>query len=226
MASFKDQVLDELRNCCRDVYTARSQRVRQQQRVSDTARQAWADIMRQYDAFTQREPFPGEPEVDVDTLRELARRLRAAEVDADVAQEQLLAWVRGHQSGSAPATAATTTAPGPPLTVPDADRMLENLHAFKLGITRARLRLRAAGDTPDRAAYTAARNAYTLASSTYQSRLQNGQLAVGLADNLLFEDEILPPLGRTDGAAFPGVIDAATQFIDARLFAPPEDAPA
>lgn len=211
----RQSILSTVTDICQSLYDQRQDKIRSESRVSAEEQASIKELVSTLDRLRHLDPFPTIEAGQETTLRDLQESLRQEDSDREQARESLLSWAATFASPSDLAPAAA-----PELPEPGNLRMLDNLHQFQKGITRARLRLMRAGEPFDRDRYKEARNAYTLAYAAYQPRLELGQIAASLEENVAFENELLNPLDSIDGGKFPGLVKSAADFIRQALFGP------
>lgn len=226
MSTFRDTLLAEATDVCRQLYDHRLAASGSQARISEKAK---ADltllVVHLHDLFVLV-PFPTEAELDAAPLTALKADLAARE-DPEAIERRLMEWVRTVSPAAARREAASSsTEPDAAasgavtaLTSPLNQRMIDGLTVFRKTIDRTRMRLLKDRDRYDRAAYTAARNAFTLARTVYSERLRLDQVAATNEDCARLETELIPAVAHADGATFPDAIRAGADFASALIFA-------
>jgi len=106
----------------------------------------------------------------------------------------------------------------PTTIAPINQRMLDATARLRRSIDASRVRLLRSGDRYDRAAYTGARNDFTLARAAYDRRLQNNTTTPTVEDARRAESELDSAISGATGATFPDAIQAAADFMSERTF--------
>ncbi len=244
MPTFKDELLRDAADCCRGLYTASGEQPTGTQGASQRTKADNQTLLLRLRQIQLADPFPAAEEVDGEGLRAIALGLRDGELALEDGRVAFFEWAEAHfplpvptafsDTAGPPAggdAGAGTDHPGPPnsergdgvrheavLPSPGNLRMMDNVLAFRSEITNARRRLRKAGDLPDQTAYKNARNRYVSAADLYATSLRGNFVDTPLEDNVTFERTYLSALRTVTGAELPAGIDAATNFIDDRLF--------
>ncbi|MEO0734766.1 MAG: hypothetical protein AAFZ52_18160 [Bacteroidota bacterium] len=216
MSSFRERLLTEVTELCQALFSRRLALVREQQLVSEKAKEDIQLLVFRLDGLRQLDPFPAEDEVDDTPLASLKTSLQDPDFDPAEGQNVIMDWVKnmgaaaGAEEGAEEPDATTT----PPLN----QRMIDDLHQMRSEIDKSRVRLLRIGDHYDRKAYTEARNAFTFNRSVYAERLRLGQVDCTNAEVAEVEQVLTPAIVQATGASFPGDIQAAADFMEARIF--------
>ena len=227
MPSFRESLLTKVTGICQQLYYHRMALVQTQALVSESAKQDINLLIRRLDGLRKLDPFPEERDEDKQALDRLREEIDSAEGDQFAVQEKLMGWVKDFhpapaeetEAGATEAPEATGAAASPAGIPPINQRMIDNLADFRAAIDKTRLKLMLKGDPADVAAYTAARNAFTLARAVYDERLKLDQLTPSNQDCAEMEKTFIPAVRKATGATFPGAIQAGADFISGKLFA-------
>lgn len=221
MPTFRETLLADVSDVCRQLYEHRLATVREQALVSEKAKQDVTTLINQLHELFILDPFPEAATLDASPIAELKSSLAQADGDRDAVEEKLMSWVRqttpvpqAPAEGQAEAVTAAIAASTSPIN----QRMIDGLAAYRSAIDRSRVRLLRDRDRYDRKEYTAARNAFTLARSAYAGRLRLNQVEATNEDCARLEQELIPAVVQSTGATFPAAIQAGADFMSARIF--------
>lgn len=214
MSNFRKELLADVSKLCREMFSRRLARVREQQLVSEKSKEDILVLVLELDRFRQLNPFPTKASLDLSPLEQLKRDLAAADADEEASQLILLDWVRAARPEIDVEEEATPEGEPYPIN----QRMIDSLSEVRSAIDKTRTRLMLSGDSYDRPAYTAARNAFTLAREVYAERLRCNQIECTNEDCSEVEQVLKPAIEEADGAAFPGSIETVADFIEVRTF--------
>ncbi|MEL7160698.1 MAG: hypothetical protein AAFN92_08060 [Bacteroidota bacterium] len=217
MSSFRERLLTKVTELCQELFSRRLALVREQQLVSEKAKEDIQLLVFRLDALRQFDPFPGEDEVDESPLASLENSLENPDFDPEEGQKVVMEWVAN--VGAAAGAGEGTEDPATDVaTSPLNQRMIDDLHQMRSAIDKSRIRLLRSGDHYDKDAYTAARNAFTLARSVYAERLRLGQVDCTNEEVAQVEQVLTPAIAQATGASFPGDIQTAADFMESRVF--------
>ncbi|MEM6770813.1 MAG: hypothetical protein AAF597_09540 [Bacteroidota bacterium] len=217
MSTFRERLLPQVSTLCAQLFAHRLTQVREQQLVSDKAKTDLALLVLFYEQLFDLEPFPAEPDVDVNPLNQLKADLATDGNDHDASEVILLNWVRGVTQKPDPVPADEKDMAALSIS-PINQRMLDATARLRSTIDKSRSRLLLSGDHYDRVEYVAARNAFTLARATYDRRLQTNGITATVDDCAKAEGPLHNDIDTATGASFPGAIQAAADFMEARIF--------
>lgn len=215
MSNYRERLLAEVCTLCRQLFELRLARTRTQDRVSGTARTNAVSILDGFDRIIILAPFPGEGSVDESPLSQLKTAIANPDHDPEDRERILIDWLNGVAPAGAPAEAEKAD---PATIAPINQRMLDATARLRRSIDASRVRLLRSGDRYDRAAYTAARNDFTLARAAYDRRLQNNTITPTVEDASRAESELNAAISGATGTTFPGAIQAAANFMSKRTF--------
>lgn len=217
MSTFRERLLPQVSTLCEQLFAHHLALVREQQLVSDKAKEDLTLLVLFYEQLCGLTPFPQETSVDVSPLDQLKTDLATDGNDAEASEVILLDWVRGvtQAPDPVPADEKTAAANSPS---PINQRMLDATSRLRSTIDKTRSRLLLSGDSYDRKQYTAARNAFTLARAAYDHRLKNNGVTATVEDATRAEGPLHQDIDTATGASFPGAIQAAADFMEARIF--------
>ncbi|MEM1356565.1 MAG: hypothetical protein AAGF89_00095 [Bacteroidota bacterium] len=216
MSSFKERLLTEVSGLCEQLFTQRIALVRTQQLVSEKSKEDIRLLIMELDTLRHLTPFPDENGVDKSPLEQLKTDLANTDDPPEDGQEVLMNWVKAFRPGTT--TSLASDAP-PVITPPLNQRMIDSLAELRSEIDKTRIRLLRTGDHYDRPAYTAARNAFTLARSVYTERLRLNQVSCTNEEVATVEQELTSDVATATGSNFPDTIQAAADFMATRVFA-------
>ncbi len=167
-----------------------------------------------YEQLCHLDPFPTDGSVDVTPLDQLKADLAGRDSDAEASETILLDWVRGVTNAPDPVPAdekmAAANTPSP-----INQRMLDATARLRSVIDSSRRRL---FGQYDRDRYRAARNSFTLSREAYDHRLKNNGITATVTDAAQAEGPLYQNIHTATGASFPGAIQAAADFMKARIF--------
>ena len=220
MPSFREKLLTDVTGICQQLYERRLALVKTQALVSERAKQDVIHLILRLNALRSIDPFPTEYETDLSPLDQLKADIAEAGSDQFAIQEKLMEWATNFHPEVAAAAEGTVSPDDEKVTSvpPINQRMIDDLASFRATIDRTRLNLMLNGDPADLAAYTAARNAFTLARAVYDERLILNQVTATNADCATMEQVLIPNVRDANGATFPGTIQAGADFISNKLF--------
>jgi hypothetical protein len=215
MSTFKNRLLTDLSGLCRELFSRRLQLVRQQQLVSEKAKEDIRQLILELHALSMLEPFPREEEADLSPLEELKASLADTDNDPEGSQEVLMAWVKDFRPPQVaamgrPSSSSSEKGSG---TKPVNQRMIDGVNTLRSTIDKTRTRLMLDGESYDRQAYVAARNEFTLAQSVYTERLQFNHIICTNEELSRVERVLLPGIDEADGDGFPDSIQVAADFM-------------
>ncbi|MEM9259228.1 MAG: hypothetical protein AAGA62_06240 [Bacteroidota bacterium] len=215
MSSFKERLLTEVSGLCEQLFTQRIELVRTQQLVSEKSKEDIRILIMELDTLRHLDPFPDEAGVDKSPLEQLKTDLANTDDPPEDGQEVLMNWVKAFR----PAATSSDGDLPPVVTLPLNQRMIDSLAELRSEIDKSRIRLLRTGDHYDRPAYTAARNAFTLARSVYTERLRLNQLSCTNEEVATVEQKLTSDVEAATGSNFPDTIQAAADFMATRVFA-------
>ncbi len=213
MPTFREQLLTDVTEICEKLYHRRLARVAAQQLVSDKAKREAILLILQLEQLRAMDPFPAASALTLDPITQLKADVAAEDGDTDAIQETLMDWARG-VVGTGPPEAARAA----PVTEPINQRMIDDLNTLRSAIDSTRIDLLINNDPYDEDAYTAARNAFTLARAVYEERLRLNQIVATNAQAARMEQVIIPGVQNATGATFPDTIQAGADFMSAQIF--------
>lgn len=212
MSTFRTNLLTQVTGICQELFERRLKQVIEQQLVSDKAKSDITVLIVQLNHLRDLDPFPQETDMDTYTLTQLKADIAAEDGNDDAIQAKLLTWAQ-NSSGVSTENAPTVTP------TPLNQRMLDNLDSLRTTIDRTRGRV-LFDDGYDQAAYVKARNAYTLARTVYQKRLQLNQIETTNEQAATMEDEIIAAIDTATAAKFPKELQASADFMRKASFPP------
>lgn len=217
MSTFRERLLPQVNDLYVQLFAHRLTLVREQQLVSDKAKADLTLLVLLYEQLCALQPFPGESTVDVSPLDQLKTDLASNGNNPEASEKTLMNWVRGVTKAPDPVPAdekaAAANSPSP-----INQRMLDATSRLRSAIDKSRTRLLLSGDHYDRKKYTAARNSFTLARAAYDHRLKSNGITATAEDATKAEGSLFQDIDAATGASFPGAIQAAGDFMEARIF--------
>lgn len=215
MSNFRKQLLTDVSSLCRELFVRRLARVKEQELVSDKSKADILVLIVELDQLRRLDPFPKKADLDVSPLEQLKTALADPDHDDESGQQLLLDWVKATRpEANLPADGGVPEG----ATTPINQRMIDGLASVRTTIDRTRVRLMLAGDDYDRPAYTAARNAFTLAREIYAERLRLNQIDCNNEDCSTLEKVLKAAIKDADGSGFPYSIQAVADFMEERTF--------
>ena len=214
MSTFRTELLTKVSGLCNTIFLFRLEQVREQQLVSDKAKEDLTLLVLFYEQLCHLDPFPDADSVDVGPLEQLKTALATADNDNGASEAALFDWVRTvtNSPDPVPADEKTAAANAPS---PINQRMLDATARLRSVIDTSRRRL---FGQYDRDKYKAARNAFTLTREAYDHRLNNNGITATVQDAAQAEGPLYRNIDTATGATFPDSIQAAADFMEARIF--------
>lgn len=214
MSTFRAELLTKVSGLYNALFLYRLAQVREQGLVSEKAKEDLTRLVLFYEQLCSLRPFPAADRVDVAPLAQLEADLAATDNDAEASEAALLNWVRGVTNAPDPVPAdekaAAASSPSP-----INQRMLDATARLRSVIDTSRRRL---FGQYDKEKYKAARNSFTLTRAAYDHRLMNNGITATVADAAQAEGPLYRNIDTATGASFPDAIQAAADFMEARIF--------